>query len=1478
MHSSIGAAGRGKRDARRAQPRKSFAESPTSPSPRSVQKKKRPRRNNEDSGDLFPARQILDEKTEDRKVFYLIDWEGVDPQTGLPYTPTWQPAADATFALRAAWQNRRREPVTDDSQDQPTQASTQESQPVRPAKRQRVAQSSSSTSEEAGLSKKPRRAGTKESARFQSVLEETVGEAPTEIKDSYEDQELSSHNTGNIQIRIPVREDFDRDAYIVAPPSSQAQSQPSRHPSSYSHNSIAPAVSPPFRAPTTPASSRRQSSYIWDEDIEGVVPDSQELGSSSYKPPVTPSSNTGATSKRHTTTETEADLEVIEYRSTQWSSSRDESRNSGNIDSQLAEPASQLGSASHIEEPSAHARSTQQETEVSVEGIRSTQSEEPESWARRSFLDSPYPSISADTQPERSQSVPSEFQLSTEQSAPPAVRGRETWSEEGRRILSQEQPPIHTPSPFLLPSSSLRHQTQLPAEEPVSSEQALDEAIISSLASESHNDEGFGRQPDSFLEPESENLARESQRRSLPPTERSVSWQEATWDAAKVISSAQTPVSVAAPEPAVQVNREDFALKTTIEKTLQHPETSVLSQLDVNTQRPPSKPQSQSPSEKSSVDSPAQDSSDLPSQSSENVLPSIERPSIIRPPPPCEPPVSPTAIRPARLQQSLREAPLLRDPHTPETMMEDRTMVEPAVLDARTMLRQKKAQLAAAREAAAASASASASASPSLSPAVPNQQAVATNLPSLSPAVINQQAVVANRAVPMHETIEDIPIPVQVVKSSPSPVITPEIATTPTSLVYRVPGINEYAIPLPMVSVTRDIYEQTVKNYRNQRYGFIRDEVFDESLVRDIDQMIDELNKLCDHQDLISDDYSTQREVSEELQAKWAENISTKCIFLAEFLPYMLSFEKHIAILVRPGRMTEILEAVLRRYKFLYRRADQSDYHGDASLGPMRITLIPTGNESFPVQPASVVIAFDSTSVPESYLRELRTDPTIPGRLTPLLSLVITGSIEHLQKCFEENIEPIQRKIRLVSCLSQIGGDVGKLAENYHTPQSAAKAVADYLVSGAVEGSWPLFSMPDIDGLDLQFPSPGESRLVQPSGSTTQSYHTSSSAPQVPQSTMKRQLGTEDAINSESLKRQRMTPIPGEQGDIDMSHVSDTVIRSSSDKAISNVVITSEAIAKVNELDDQQENQMSMLLKKINDLEVQLRSKNATESELREKNQRLEAQCQDYEKSINQIVPKYQEALNERGEFEHIKKQAVEAQEKATKERDSKVTELTKLREQKDIVDSELADARLTLSSSTIPEVVELAKMREEVTQVRSENERLQKRIENMQHDLEYARNEYQNSSTAAANSASELRDLQVETERLRGKADANIVRIHEIQSHNDEAAYIKRIRELKIKNEELERQLETKSEELKALMNGRRATRGTSVPRSPRMGTQGTMSPGPRRGMQSVMGVISNANGSRGNSPAPGEQIRGFAGEALFQGPQRNWGHHLQQ
>ena len=240
---------------------------------------------------------------------------------------------------------------------------------------------------------------------------------------------------------------------------------------------------------------------------------------------------------------------------------------------------------------------------------------------------------------------------------------------------------------------------------------------------------------------------------------------------------------------------------------------------------------------------------------------------------------------------------------------------------------------------------------------------------------------------------------------------------------------------------------------------------------------------------------------------------------------------------------------------------------------------------------------------------------------------------------------------------------------------------------------------------------------------------------------------------------------------------------------------------------------------KIDDLENQLRSKDTTDSELRQANRRLEARCQDYESSITHIQPKYQEALNDRGRFEHEITKTIAAQNKLTMERDTKDAELAHLRAEKAIVDAELAEARATLSSSSIPEIAEQSRLKEELAKANAEKQRLQKRISSMQNDYDYIRDIYQKSSSKAAEAANELREVRAEMELLREKADANIVRVHEIQRDNEIATYLQRLKQKTATIVELEREVDRKVEELKAVMNGRRATRGTSVPRSPRMG-----------------------------------------------------------
>jgi hypothetical protein len=188
--------------------------------------------------------------------------------------------------------------------------------------------------------KKPRKVGTVESARFQSVSQEIVAEEerPNEIKDSYEEeQQLRLAGVGKARVEIPgPQEGFDRDAYSRVITSSQP-SQPSQPSSTSQLPQSLQSQNLSSSQPQTPAPRHKYSSLIWDEDIEGVDPDSQEQpGSSSYKPSETPISKTVSTLPENSEVPTGTDFGA-RLGSTQVTSSEDFSL-PGTVDSASAEP------------------------------------------------------------------------------------------------------------------------------------------------------------------------------------------------------------------------------------------------------------------------------------------------------------------------------------------------------------------------------------------------------------------------------------------------------------------------------------------------------------------------------------------------------------------------------------------------------------------------------------------------------------------------------------------------------------------------------------------------------------------------------------------------------------------------------------------------------------------------------------------------------------------------------------------------------------------------------------------------------------------------------------------------------------------------------------------------------------------------------------------------------------------------------------
>jgi hypothetical protein len=384
--------------------------------------------------------------------------------------------------------------------------------------------------------------------------------------------------------------------------------------------------------------------------------------------------------------------------------------------------------------------------------------------------------------------------------------------------------------------------------------------------------------------------------------------------------------------------------------------------------------------------------------------------------------------------------------------------------------------------------------------------------PMAAVAAVDDAAVKAIQALPLQQTIEFAAPPAFQPILSPrvSPEVEPEadleVELPPISLRILPQGQEEYVVPLPMVSYAQDVYVNAMRTRKSQRYAFLTDEVFDADLVREIDAMLEDLDQLCSHQDLIVEDLSTQRMDAIERQAKWAENISTKCIFLAEFLSLMQTEPKQIAILVRPGRMLEILEALFIWHGFVYNRADRSGYTGNISGGPMKVSLIPTQGEILGFDPPSIVIAFDSSYASVPFLEDLRVDARFPKKIVPLVQLIVTHSVEHLEKCFHRNLEPVERKIRLVSCLTQIGEGVGKLDHDYLPPPKAARAVAEYVVNGTVEGTWPLLPMPEIEDLKLDIDSSQPCQPYQEEASRSAMPLGNTSMAQASQFGVKRQL------------------------------------------------------------------------------------------------------------------------------------------------------------------------------------------------------------------------------------------------------------------------------------------------------------------------------------------------------------------------------------
>lgn len=629
---------------------------------------------------------------------------------------------------------------------------------------------------------------------------------------------------------------------------------------------------------------------------------------------------------------------------------------------------------------------------------------------------------------------------------------------------------------------------------------------------------------------------------------------------------------------------------------------------------------------------------------------------------------------------------------------------------------------------------------------------------------------------------------------------------------------KEFDVPLPLITQVRDIYVETLRRNRDKLYSITKDTPISVSRLAESNVILDDLRRLCDYSRLTMNDHSLQRQDLQIYEAKYAENISTKLIFIVELLTLMRSYKQYVIIIIRQD-LIEVFEAIFQSHGFFYCRADLPEIKSGIAENDIKITLLPTSSEIKNIKPANLIIAFDSSYSQFVHSKEFEKVIDTFKSSAFLIHLVIYRSVEHLEKNLEPTTDILYDKLRLLRLIYTIASNVGMLPREYPEPLDSARLITEYLKQNETGAFWPL---PTLTGIDENIENtedediPGLLELLE---GFSEALHKVAS---IDSTSIKRLSECNSTENPDSPKRQKTEvfqkkSIPWSQ----MVHKTNNFGDKCLDQSQNGFQVAYDSVAcnkSNNGADIHSRDYISLLLQKLNSLEIQLRKRDEREIELDQTNLELEVRCLDFESSIKLIQPKYQEAINDRGLFENEKELALGRERSLQQALESKEKQLAKTQEENINILKELKTAQEALSNSKIPEVAELQKMRLEIIVLKAENERLQKQIKLKDSDYDYMQTNYQKVSTSAASLAQQIQCQENEIKALKIKAGENAIRINQIQSENAVNDLQLMIRGLRAEKIELELHVEKLSEQYNAIMCGHPNTRGSSVPRSPRL------------------------------------------------------------
>ncbi|KUI71745.1 hypothetical protein VM1G_06595 [Cytospora mali] len=450
------------------------------------------------------------------------------------------------------------------------------------------------------------------------------------------------------------------------------------------------------------------------------------------------------------------------------------------------------------------------------------------------------------------------------------------------------------------------------------------------------------------------------------------------------------------------------------------------------------------------------------------------------------------------------------------------------------------------------------------------------------------------------------------------------------------------------------------------------------------------------------------------------------------------------------------------------------------------------------VSTANVVIAYDLTAEFSGLLDQYTTNSSEDQ--TPLvLSLVEVYTLEHINRRLSPAMDPFERKVAQVICLTHLSRlfEDEMAYDRVPQPHELAQDLIQYLVDE--EG---IFSQPQVRW-------------------ETWEHQT------IPEDVFDLYKRFRDQLGSSVNRKHRLE---------DDVHPGDTPKRT---RVQSQPEVSEELRKFLGRNIKLKGNSAEVSIEKLEDLVDQIKHlKNA----LDQKGEELKS----WVKTVRQFQPKYKNAMKDRRDFEEERDKALKEKEKTQKLLDASETKVSKLSEEKREIETKLRE----LTKSENPDTAAAAQREVDLKGSQEMVASLERQINYLKEDVDFTRSRYQDASDKAAALGEENAELRKKVADLETKASDNVVKLRQISVDTARKEAWRLYQDEKAQRLDRERELDKKNEELRAYKSrfSGRETRGSSVPRSPRVRQVSSRNTSP---------VADGGNGS-GNGSGPMSSVFG--------------------